>query len=219
MNSQGIAFHEGVSIMVSILRRAQLEYCKGLSLSGDLIDLGAKSANNQYFNLIDNKNLTSCTFVDYFHKSKNLVSVDFEKSDWDIDKKFDVILAFNVLEHVYNYENFLLEANKIARKGCKLIIVVPFLYRFHKDPNDFHRYTHEALEMALKKTGWHVKAIKPTLSGRFSLMCSLWEGFLPKVMKNWLQSISIFLDKQLSKKLPSNKEDYALGYTVEANKQ
>lgn len=205
--------------MVSILRRAQLEYCRGLSLSGNVIDLGAKSADNQYFELINNEKIASWTFVDYFHKSENLISVNFEKSDWAIEKKFDFILAFNVLEHIYNYENFLIEANNIGQKGCKLIILVPFLYRFHKDPNDFHRYTHEALESALIKTGWSVKAIKPTLSGRFSIMCSLWEGFWPKAVRKQLQSISIFLDMQLTKIFPNNNQDFALGYTVEAEKK
>lgn len=205
--------------MVSILRRAQLEYCRGLSLSGNVIDLGAKSADNQYFGLINNEKIASWTFVDYFHKSENLISVNFEKSDWAIEKKFDFILAFNILEHIYNYENFLLEANNISQKGCKLIILVPFLYRFHKDPNDFHRYTHEALELALIKTGWSVKAIKPTLSGRFAIMCSLWEGFWPKAVRKQLQSISIFLDMQLTKIFPNNNQDFALGYTVEAEKK
>lgn len=205
--------------MISILRRAQLDYCKGLSVSGDVIDLGAKSADNLYFRLIDKQKLNSCTFVDYFHHGENLISVDFEKSEWCISKKFDVILAFNVLEHVYNYENFLTEANKIAKKGCKLVILVPFLYRFHKDPNDYHRYTHEALEAALQKTGWSVELIKPTLSGRFSIMCCLWEGFWPEAIRKRLQSISIFLDKQFNKKFPKNQEDFALGYTVEALKK
>jgi hypothetical protein len=73
--------------LVSILRRAQLDYVKRLELSGDLIDLGAKNADNNYFSLMDKKLLTSYTFVDYFHHGENIVSVNFEKSDWPIEKK------------------------------------------------------------------------------------------------------------------------------------
>ena len=66
-------------------------------------------------------------------------------------KKFDNIIIFNVLEHIYNEKNALRELNKILKKNGKIYISTPFLYRYHEAPEDYKRYTITYFEKVLKE--------------------------------------------------------------------
>ena len=52
----------------------------------------------------------------------------------------------NTLEHIDNYQNFMINVSSSLKKGGRLEGCVPFLYPFHKDPDDFFRYTDTALK-------------------------------------------------------------------------
>lgn len=204
--------------MTSILRRAQLEYIRKIKLKGSVIDLGAKSPENIYYNLFDSSAVSSFTFADYYHTGPNLVKIDFEKP-FDIPNNcYDSIVAFNVLEHIYNYDQFIGECYRIARPNAELHMLIPFMWKFHEDPYDFHRYTHQALSRALLDNGWELLDIQPTIDGQFAVVCSLFEGYFPKFLQPYFQDMLMFLDKLLARK-QSGTIKYPLGYNVLAVKK
>lgn len=203
--------------MTSILRRAQLEYIRDIKLKGSVIDLGAKNSENIYFSLFNRSAVDDFTFADYYHTGPNLIKIDFEKRFEVPDESYDSIVAFNVLEHIYNYNQFISECYRISRPNAELHMVIPFLWKFHEDPYDFHRYTHQAIEKMLTDNGWDILIIEPTIDGQFSVLCSLFESYVPKFTRTLFQNICMGLDKIVSRKR-NRKTVYPLGYNVLAKK-
>lgn len=203
--------------MTSILRRAQLKYIRDLKLTGSVIDLGAKNSENIYFNLFNRSDVHDFTFADYYHTGPNLIKIDFEKPFEIPDESYDSIVAFNVLEHIYNYNQFISECYRIGTPNAELHMVIPFMWKFHEDPYDFHRYTHQAIEKMLTGNGWEILVIEPTIHGQFSVFCSLFESYFPNFIRTHFQNICMGLDKMVNKKR-NGKTVYPLGYNVLAKK-
>ena len=57
-------------------------------------------------------------------------------------KKFKSIVLFNVSEHIYNKEQLIKSINKSLKNGGKLELFVPFMFRYHDDPKDYHRVSY-----------------------------------------------------------------------------
>jgi len=57
------------------------------------------------------------------------------------DKKFDVVICSELLEHVPDPRAVLREAYRVLREGGILLVCVPFMHRIHGDPHDYGRYT------------------------------------------------------------------------------
>ena len=100
----------------------------------------------------------------------DLVTVDIQLfNDTDIqtsvyqlpfnDEAFDVVIATELLEHLQNPYAALREINRVLCSSGKLIMTVPFLFRIHGDPDDFHRYTSEGLSSMVE--GLFVGDIQP----------------------------------------------------------
>lgn len=72
------------------------------------------------------------------------------------DASFDSALCNQVLEHVFNPDEFLLEINRILKPGGKLLLTVPFVWDEHEQPNDYARYSTFGLHWLLKKSGFRI---------------------------------------------------------------
>jgi SAM-dependent methyltransferase len=62
------------------------------------------------------------------------------------DGAFETVLSNQVGEHVRHPEAFFKELVRVLKPGGHLIFTVPFSYRIHSIPNDFHRFTRYALQ-------------------------------------------------------------------------
>ncbi len=93
---------------------------------------------------------------DFFKIGENVTRINLEKS-FTLKKKFKSIILFNVLEHIYNKEQLIKSINKSLRKGGKFELFIPFMFRYHDDPNDYHRMTHTYLKKFLKDNGFKSK--------------------------------------------------------------
>lgn len=60
----------------------------------------------------------------------------------------DLVLLFNVLEHVRDPQRVIAECERILRPGGVVWIDVPFMYPFHADPDDYWRFSDRGLEVA-----------------------------------------------------------------------
>jgi SAM-dependent methyltransferase len=63
----------------------------------------------------------------------------------------DVIVSFNVLEHIKNYNIFLSEATRILKKNGTLFMIIPFQWHLHEEPYDYSRFTKFKLDSLLKE--------------------------------------------------------------------
>ena len=93
---------------------------------------------------------------DFFKLDKKVIKIDLEKK-FKLKKKFKSIVLFNVLEHIYKKEQLIKSINKSLKNGGKLELFVPFMFRYHDDPKDYHRVTHTFLIKFLRENGFKTK--------------------------------------------------------------
>ena len=77
------------------------------------------------------------------------------------DGAFDSLFHTEVLEHVFNYREFLLECRRVLKPAGEMMFTVPFQARFHFAPHDYFRYTPSALQIMLKDAGFEDVQVAP----------------------------------------------------------
>ena len=141
---------------------------KKLKIKKQTIEFGTSNYNESFFSLLNTKK-KNLYFSDTKNKKiKNYIKIDLEKLNF-VKKKFDNIIIFNVLEHIYDDRIALHELSKILKKNGKIYISTPFLYRYHEAPEDYKRYTVTYFEKLLDKD---YKIIKKEYLGEGPLMAS-----------------------------------------------
>ena len=113
-------------------------------------------------------------------KKKNYFQLNLEKKN-NLNKKFDNIIIFNVLEHVHNDSKAIIELKKILNKNGKLIISTPFIYRYHEAPEDYKRYTISYFDKLLKEKNFKIIKSKYLGEGPFIASYSLFFDYLKKI--------------------------------------
>jgi len=196
------------------LVRTVLEYrLTQIELKGEVIDLGSGNPN-QYTGFIKRAPDTKINFFD--QKIGN--PVDFEKDQLPLaDKFYDMVIFLNVLEHIYNYQHILKEIKRIKKDDGTLIFFVPFLKWYHADPNDYFRYTHQALHKIFTDTGYRDIKIEPLYLGPYSTAFDMILPTLPRIIRPIMYWPSHVIDILFRKLRPGGAKRYVLGYYLEAN--
>ena len=78
------------------------------------------------------------------------------------DDYFDSVVATEVLEHVFNPDEFLSEISRVLKTDGQLLITTPFVWDEHEQPYDFARYSSFGLTHLLKKHSLEVVEHKKT---------------------------------------------------------
>lgn len=153
-------FPSGGGMFLNPFYFARSGLCEAMSkyapmLSGRLLDVGCGSKPYQklfsvdaYIGLdIDSEASRQRGIADHYYDG-----VLFPYSD----ASFDCILCNQVLEHVFNPEEFLGEMLRVLRPGGKLLMTVPFVWDEHEQPFDFARYSSFGLRALLERHGFHI---------------------------------------------------------------
>ncbi len=125
------------------------------SLRGDLLDVGCGNMPYQsiffvdsYSGLeIDSEHARARARADYFYDGKVFPMAD---------ASFDSALCNQVLEHVFNPDQFLGEICRVLKPGGQLLLTVPFVWDEHEQPHDFARYSSFGLRVLLERAGFTV---------------------------------------------------------------
>lgn len=129
------------------------------------------------------------------------------------DATYDTIVSFNTLQHIRRDEFALSELVRILKPGGGLHIVVPFLYRVHGTPSDYHRHTAFWWEAALEDLGIPSgkSRIEPLMWGRMTTAFS----FLENTRLRFLRRLPLWLDLVVR---GANDHEFPLGYYISATK-
>jgi len=146
------------AIIYSILKRnspcraLQKIEARKFELYGNSLEFGNVKFNNKsFFNDFKLNKKNKIFFSDIIKiKRKNYFMFDLEKKN-NLKKKFDNIIIFNVLEHIYETDNAFTELKKLLKPKGKIYISTPFLYRYHSAPKDYYRFTLDFYEKIAKK--------------------------------------------------------------------
>lgn len=202
----------------SFLRYLENRLIAKLKISGEVIDLGAKVSDEKYYHVLDQSDISALTFCDIFSVSENVVKVNLEQRLEIESKRFDNVILFNVLEHIYNYRGLVGEMQRILKPDGAAHVIVPFLHRYHGDPADYNRPTHVALYRMFKEGGFDSVKVHPIGAGAWTVIASL---LAMKLKSVWLQypilTFFLWLQKQ-EDKIIGKKNIYSLAYYVEARK-
>ena len=135
------------------LRNAMIEFAP--MLSGRLLDVGCGTKPYQslfsvdtYIGLeINSEASHEYGVADHFY--------DGHTFPFD-DASFDSILCNQVLEHVFNPDEFLGEIMRVLKPEGRLLLTVPFVWDEHEQPYDYARYSSFGLHALLDNQGFHI---------------------------------------------------------------
>ncbi|MDX2157465.1 MAG: methyltransferase domain-containing protein [Hyphomicrobiaceae bacterium] len=195
---------------LSYLRALEYELIPTIPLRGRILDFGGgnKTGYRALLNTkaaIDSLNIDARVEPSLLHDANTPFPI--------ADASYDTIVSFNTLEHVRRDEFALGELVRILKPGGTLHIVVPFIYRVHGSPSDYHRHTAFWWEDMLADMGISREnsRIEPMMWGRMTSAFS----FLEYTRLRFLRRVPLWLDIVVK---GTGDEDYTLGYYIRANK-
>ncbi|MBI3181717.1 MAG: methyltransferase domain-containing protein [Myxococcales bacterium] len=148
----------------TLIRALMEQSIHGVELYGRVLDLGSKKAETGYREAFRRKPGTEFTCTD-LNAAPGVIECDVRKEFPFDECTFDFVLAFNLLEHVYEFSNLFLQSHRVLRGGGKLIGFVPFIHHFHPDPDDFFRFSSSALRRVLTEHGFVSAVVEPQAVG------------------------------------------------------
>ena len=116
---------------------------KEIKLEDTVIDIGSKDA--PYKDIIKCKKYFTFD-IDKSSKPDILGNIENYKSKGVCD----LIIATNLLEHLYNPKKAIGNMKEMLTKKGTCIVSVPFICAYHPDPNDYFRYTQDSLKEMFK---------------------------------------------------------------------
>ncbi len=195
----------------SVLRSLLNFHLKTITIKGKTIDIGG-GKNSDYISFMKRERGVSFETFDIKAGQKE---VNFETDALpSANDNYDTVIFLNVLEHIFNHQHIANEVVRIVKPGGQLIGFVPFLMWYHPDHRDYFRYTHEALQIILEKTGVKNINIQPVVRGPFLASLHIRLYSFPKIIRPILFTFSYLLDKLYVKLKVKKGENsrYIIGY-------
>src|SRR3989344_6778077 len=182
--------------------------CSNYVLKGKIADIGSGVTKASYHRFFKKEGSAEIAALD-----RQTSSIDFEKDHLPHDSEsLDILLVFNVLEHIYDYSFLLSEIQRVLKPGGRVFGAVPFLVGYHPDPKDFWRYTGSALQTIFKSAGFNGVEIKILGKGPFAASFFQIEFMFPRLFKIAILPVYLLLDFLFFKLKPNiPKEKFALG--------
>lgn len=145
------------------------------------------------------------------------------------DNSFDSLVFFEVLEHVFNPDDFLKEIKRVVKPNGHCLVTIPFIWGEHEQPYDYARYSSFGLNHLFEKNGFETVLHKKYLSDLrlFFLLLNSYtytvcKRFLPG-LSSWIPIVPVSAVNNLigliSAILPSNKDLYFGNIYILKNKK
>jgi hypothetical protein len=120
-------------------------------ITGRLLELGGQNLNRERYGFT---NVEEYVTVDVDPTSGADVIADIQERDTFPAGSFDIIIAFNVLEHCRQPWKVIDNIHHWLRPGGKTFCEVPNAQRIHRDPKDYWRILPDALEDLFSTFRW-----------------------------------------------------------------
>ncbi len=199
-------------------RKLSYEELEAIEINGSALDIGG-SRKSKYHELLKGEHVIEVVNIDDdsgLDKKFNL-----EDSFPIADENYDNVLAINLLEHIYNYQNIFSETYRILKKNGTFVVAVPFLMFYHPSPNDYWRYSEETLLKLFAEYKFKNISIKVIGKGPFTAMLQMFGGLrMPEIFRTVFFWCAVFMDKGVGLKIKPAvlAKRYPLGYVVVAKK-
>jgi SAM-dependent methyltransferase len=108
------------------------------------------------------------------------------------DAEFRAVLCNQVLEHVFNPQEFIAEIRRVMVPGGMLLLTVPFVWDEHEQPNDYARYSSFGLKSLLEQQGFQIVRHRKLLAD-VSVLFQMANAYLYKVTCTRSPYFNLFL--------------------------
>lgn len=144
----------------------KLDLLKSSLIGKKILEFGAgERPFSNFFNGMD------VVTADIAQNSSSTIDVILDKENNKLpfpDASFDIIVIFDVLEHIKNDREICKEFYRVLTTNGLIVGNVPFMYRFHEEPFDYHRYTPSGLKFIFNEiAGFTEEKIEPIGSHYF----------------------------------------------------
>jgi SAM-dependent methyltransferase len=199
----------------SLYRTLVYETLSGLTLHGRVLDVGGGTRKSSYLSLLRVEGQLDSLNIDP-ERAPTFVA-DLNHALPIPTATYDTLLSLNTLEHVREDVFALREMTRILKPGGRMLLFIPFLYRVHGSPSDFHRHPKPWWEAVLHDLGLEAE-VKALGGSRYVAAYALAEpGRLHAPFR-----LAMFALEAISRRLRPDTHrtdsDYAIGYFIEARK-
>lgn len=77
--------------------------------------------------------------------------------------EYDLLLSFQVLEHVRDLDTYFAEARRVLRPGGQMLLSTHGTWLYHPHPGDYRRWTREGLLQEISSHGFEVIECRPVV--------------------------------------------------------
>jgi SAM-dependent methyltransferase len=152
-------------------------------ISGTLLDVGC--GTKPYKNLFNVSSYTGLDIDSPITRERGIADDLYDGNKFPYENEvFDSVLCNQVLEHVFNPNEFLQEINRVLKTKGKLLLTVPFVWDEHEQPYDYARYSSFGLRNLLEKNGFVICKYKK-LGADASILFQLANTYLFKITQGW----------------------------------
>lgn len=213
----------------TLLRELMNIEIASLDLDGRVIDVGG-GADASYNPLLPggleivSVNIDPAIHPTVLHDVANPLPFD--------DDSFDHAITFNTLEHLADDQFALNELVRVTKPGGGIHVLVPFLYRVHGHPDDYHRHTASGWNLMFRRAGIpdDHQQVRPLVWDPFSTGWAIADG--APLGRNWwrmrrfLRPLVLrrpLLMRSVDRRMNADKVDdtvsqYALAFRIDATK-
>jgi SAM-dependent methyltransferase len=125
------------------------ENYKLIPAGSEVLTIGAGGGVNSLLDKFAHENNFKVYSFDVDQEKKPDILGDLCTYDF-LDKKFDVVVCSEVIEHLHSPHMGINNIYSILKSGGKLILSTPFIFPLHDRPHDYYRFTKYGLEYLLK---------------------------------------------------------------------
>jgi SAM-dependent methyltransferase len=176
-----------------LARRALWKAIAGSSaqLTGKLLDVGCGS--KPYRTLFDGAQYVGLDIDSETARLRGVADAFYDGGRFPFaDGEFASVLCNQVLEHVFQPEEFVREIRRVLAPGGRLLMTVPFVWDEHEQPYDFARYTSFGLQALLTRNGFRVLEQRKLLAD-FSVLVQLAIAYFFKVTRTPSRAVNLLV--------------------------
>jgi len=108
------------------------------------------------------------------------------------DGSFDAVICNQVLEHVFEPEEFVREIARVLKPGGRLLLTVPFVWDEHEQPRDYARYSSFGLAALLERHSFRILHQRKT-AGDVRALFQMINAYLYKITVTGSPYVNLFV--------------------------
>jgi len=188
----------------------------GQKITGKTLDVGC--GTKPYEKLFNHSTYVGLEFYTGIDSEKKVAEFYYDGKTFPFNEsEFDSVVTNQVLEHVFNPDEFLGEINRVLKTNGKLLLTVPFVWDEHEQPYDYARYSSFGLKALLEKNGFEILELRKSVND-YRVLVQLFNGYIYKITRQniFIKNLALILviapvtifGILISKLLPKNNDLY-----------